>query len=212
MDRRTAIVAEGYDALVHDYLAWAAGVADARDRMIDAFAAPLRPGARVLDLGCGAGLPSTRWLAERFAVTGVDISAGQVEAARRLVPEAAFVHADLLEVDFPGESFEGVTALYSIPHVPREEHGALFGRIARWLMPGGRFLAVLASSDSPDWIGDWLGRPMFFSGYDAATNRRLLLQAGFDLLVDEIVEAVEPDGPVAFQWVIAGRAPRAAEE
>lgn len=212
MDRRRAIVAEGYDALVDAYLAWAAAVADARERMVDTFAAPLRPGVRVLDLGCGAGLPSTKRLAERFAVTGVDISAGQIEAARRLVPDAAFIHADLLEVDFPGESFEGVTALYSIPHLPREEHGALFGRIARWLVPGGRFLAVLGSSDSPDWTGDWLGQPMFFSGYDAETNRRLLVDAGFDLLVDEIVETVEPDGPAAFQWVIARRAPRAAEE
>jgi len=211
MDRRTAIVAEGYDALVDAYPAWAAGVADARDRMLATFAAPLRPGARVLDLGCGAGLPSTSRLAERFTVTGVDISAGQIEAARQLVPDAGFVHADLLEVDFPGESFEGVTALYSIPHLPREEHGALFGRIARWLVPGGRFLAVLGSSDNPDWIGDWLGRPMFFSGYDAGTNRHLLSEAGFDLLVDEIVETVEPDGLVAFQWVIARRAPPAAE-
>ena len=205
MDRRTAIVGEGYDALVEEYLAWAAGVADDRDRMLDAFAAPLRPGARVLDLGCGAGVPSTRWLAERFAVTGVDISAGQVEAARRLVPGAAFVHADLLEVEFPDESFEGVTALYSIPHVPREAHGALFGRIARWLVPGGRLLAVLGSSDSPDWTGDWLGRPMFFSGYDAGTNRRLLAEAGYELLADEIVETAEPAGRVAFQWVIARR-------
>jgi cyclopropane fatty-acyl-phospholipid synthase-like methyltransferase len=205
MDRRRAIVADGYDALVDEYLAWAAGVVDPRGRMLDAFAAPLGAGARVLDLGCGAGLPSTRWLAERFTVTGVDISAGQVAAARRHVPGATFLHADLVELDLPAGSFDGVTALYSIPHVPREEHAALLGCVARWLVPGGRLLAVLASSDSPDWTGEWLGQPMFFSGHDAATNRRLLADAGFELLVDEVVDTVEPTGTVPFQWVIARR-------
>ena len=204
-DRRTAIVAEGYDALGDGYRAWAAGVLDPRERMLEAFSAALARGARVLDLGCGAGLPSTKALAARFDVTGVDVSAAQIEAARRDVPQASFLHGDLARVDFPAGSFDGVTALYVIPHVPREEHGELFGRVARWLVPGGRFLAVLGSTDRPDWIGEWLGQPMFFSSYDADANRRLLVEAGFDLLIDETVETLEPEGPVAFQWVIARR-------
>ena len=68
-------------------------------------------------------------------------------------------------------------------------------------MPGGRFLAVLGSSDSPDRIGDWLGRPMFFSGHDADTNRPLLVEAGFDLLVDEIDKA--KFGDKNWQWLDA---------
>ena len=47
----------------------------------------LRPGARVLDLGCGAGIPATRELATRgLQVLGVDFSAVQLRRARRLVP------------------------------------------------------------------------------------------------------------------------------
>ena len=48
---------------------------------------------------------------------------------------------------------------------------------------------------------------MFFSSHDAATNRRLLAAAGFELLVDEIVETREPEGPVPFLWVLARRGP-----
>ena len=34
----------------------------------------------MLDLGCGAGVPATRWLADRsFTVTGMDVSARQLE-------------------------------------------------------------------------------------------------------------------------------------
>lgn len=204
-DRRTAIVAEGYDALGERYLAWASRILDPRERMLAAFSAALPRGARVLDLGCGAGVPSTKALAERFAVTGIDISAEQIEAARRNVPEASFLHADLGRVDFPDGTFDGVTAFYVIPHIPRDDHGDLFGRIARWLVPGGLFLAVLGSADSPDWIGEWLGQSMFFSSHDAQTNRQLLAEAGFELLIDEVADSVEPEGRVEFLWVVARR-------
>jgi cyclopropane fatty-acyl-phospholipid synthase-like methyltransferase len=200
------MVAQGYEALGEDYLAWAAQIVDdPRDSMLEQFAARLEPGARVLDLGCGAGIPSTRALATRFAVTGVDISTAQVEAARRNVPAATFLQADLAQVDFPAGSFEGVAALYSIPHVPRDEHSLLFQRIARWLVPGGFFMATLGSDDNPGWINEWLGQPMFFSNYDADSNRRLVATAGFELVSDEILDTIEPEGAQSFLWILARR-------
>ena len=120
-------------------------------------------------------------------------------------PEASFVHGDLADVDFPSESFEGVTALYSISHVPREAHGPVFERVSRWLVPGGLFVATLGAGDDPGWIGDWLGQPMFFSSHDADSYRRLLAAANFDLLIDDIMETPEPEGSVPFLWVLAQR-------
>jgi cyclopropane fatty-acyl-phospholipid synthase-like methyltransferase len=207
-DHRKSVVAQGYDALGEDYVAWADSWADpARHRMLDEFSARMASGARVLDLGCGAGVASTRMLASRFVVTGVDFSEVQLEAARRNVPEASFIHADLAEIDFPPESFDGVTAFYSVIHVPRDEHGPLFERVARWLVPGGLFLATLGSGDDPAWMGEWLGQPMFFSGHDADTNRRLLKAANFELLIDEIIDTLEPEGPMPFLWILARRRP-----
>jgi hypothetical protein len=46
---------------------------------------------------------------------------------------------------------------------------------------------------------------MFFSSHDAETNRRLLRAANFELLIDEIIETPEPEGPVPFLWVLAQR-------
>jgi hypothetical protein len=96
-----------------------------------------------------------------------------------------------------------VTAFYSLIHLPRAAHSATLAKIARWLKPGGLFLAALSSTDSPDWTGDWLGQPMFFSGYDAPTNRGLLGDAGFEILSGEEVEIEEPEGPARFLWVLA---------
>ena len=51
--------------------------------------------------------------------------------------------ADMVSVSFPIASFAAVTAFYSITHVRRAEHAAMFKRIAKWLKPGGIFLASL---------------------------------------------------------------------
>ncbi|MDQ2910121.1 MAG: class I SAM-dependent methyltransferase [Actinomycetota bacterium] len=204
MDERKRIVQAGYDALGPRFTAWAANIVDdTRHRLLDDFASRLPDGARVLELGCGAGLPATRKLADRFEVVGVDISAAQLALARGNVPQATFVEADFLTLDLPPRSFDGVCAFYSITHVPRDAHAELFRRIATWLEPEGLFLASLSAGGSNDWTGEWLGVEMFFSGFDADTNRRLLWDAPFALVVDEIVTVEEPEGPATFLWVLA---------
>jgi CTP:molybdopterin cytidylyltransferase MocA/SAM-dependent methyltransferase len=203
-----AIVADAYDSLGPAFLAWSNRITDpARSRLIHEFMARLRVGGEVLDLGCGPGLPSTKQLAANFKVTGVDFSAAQLELARKNVPDATLIQADMTAVDFPPATFDGVAAFYSINHIPRDEVARLFGRIARWLKPDGLFLAALPSSDTPAWVGEWLGQEMFFSGYDAATNRALLAEGGFEILIDEVVEITEPEGPVRFLWVLARVSP-----
>jgi trans-aconitate methyltransferase len=116
---------------------------------------------RVLDLGCGTGVPWTRWLADRFEVVGVDISDAQLGLARRNVPGATFVRSDLSELNVPSGTMHAVVALYSISHVPRKEHASLLTRVASLLEPEGFFAAILGAEDSPDWTGSWLGVPMF---------------------------------------------------
>jgi len=202
-DFRKQIVADGYDVIAHRYLAWGAGVhGDPHDAMVAELAGRLPDGARVLDLGCGAGT-TARALAPRLAVTGVDISAGQIALARANVPEGEFAVGDLASADYPPASFDAVVALYSISHVPRDEHARLFRSIACWLAPGGWLLASLGATDAPGRTDDWLGVPMFFSAWDAVTNRALLREAGFELVIAEVRTMSEPEGDVSFLWVLA---------
>jgi ubiquinone/menaquinone biosynthesis C-methylase UbiE len=202
------IVQAGYDELAPRFGEWMANVGgDPWERFVGELEAQLPERSRVLDLGCGSGA-KTRRLAKRFEVVGVDISDEQLKLAREEVPEATFLQGDLAELDFPAASFDAVTAFYSIVHVPRAEHAALFARILGWLKPGGLFLASLNRTGGPDRTEEWLGVRMFFSGFDAETNSRLVRDAGFELLVDEVVfmREPEPQGRVAFLWVL-GRKP-----
>ena len=201
-DDRKRIVGTGYDALADCFGEWMARVeGDPWARFVDGLADRLPPGARVLDLGCGNAAKTSR-LAARFDVVGVDISERQLELARAAVPGAAFVEADFATLEVPAESFDAVTALYSLVHVPRETHSVLLGRIRRWLKPGGLFLASLSHVGGEDRVEEWLGVEMFFSGFDADTNRRLVREAGFELLADEVVWMREPELDVAFLWVL----------
>jgi cyclopropane fatty-acyl-phospholipid synthase-like methyltransferase len=203
-DNPQRVVAAAYDRMAERYLAWAGSIEDdARTTMLARFGEMLAPGARVLDLGCGAGLPSTLELSRRFTVTGVDISHAQIRLARANVPAAELICGDFSTLFFDTGSFDGVVALYAIIHLPREQHARLLGRIAGWLRPGGLLLAVLGAADSPGWVGEWLGEQVFFGGYDAEENRRLVRAAGFELLDARVRTTREPDGDADFLWVLA---------
>ena len=198
-------VQAGYDELAEGFGEWGERIeGDPWERFVDDLAGRLPAGARVLDLGCGNGAKISR-LAGRFEVVGVDISERQLELARAAVPGATFVQADFAQLAFSAGAFDAVTALYSLVHVPREEQPGLLGRILRWLKPGGLFLASMSHIGGEGRTEEWLGVEMFFSGFDAETNRRLVRQAGFELLTGELVwmREPEPDGDAAFLWALA---------
>lgn len=203
MDERTQTVQVGYDELAPRFGEWGERIkGDPWARFLAELVGRLREGARVLDLGCGNGAKLAR-LAGRFEVTAVDVSEEQLRLAGAEAPGATFIHGDFAELDFPAGSFDAVTAFYSIVHVPRAQHPALFGKIRRWLAPGGLFLASLSHIGGPDRTEEWLGVEMFFSGFPAETNRRLVRRAGFELVRDELVTMKEPEGDATFLWVLA---------
>lgn len=199
------IVAHGYDRIAERYVEWSIRLGtEQRDRYLAVALQRLPIGADVLELGCGTGVLTTNRLATRFAITGVDISERSITQARRNVPEATFVHANMTDLDFPPDTFDGVLAFYSITHMPREEHGPLLRKIGRWLRPGGLLVATMGAASLPgDVEEDWLGVPMYFSHHDAETNKRLVQDAGMRLLSAHEETSDEDGGPVTFLWVVA---------
>jgi cyclopropane fatty-acyl-phospholipid synthase-like methyltransferase len=198
------LVARGYDRIALRYAAWNVEGNPAM-RFVRDLDRRLRAPAHVLELGCGRGVPVTRELAKRHRVTGVDISAAQIELARHHVPEASFIHADYTELEIAPRSFDAIVAILTLTHVPREEHPELLARIGDWLRDGAYLLATFGTADDPGTVEpDWLGAPMFFSSFDAETNRGLLRDAGLRLEVDELVQQDEDEhGRVTFLWVLA---------
>jgi cyclopropane fatty-acyl-phospholipid synthase-like methyltransferase len=173
----------------------------------------LSTGSKVLDLGCGCGVPDVRALARRFEVVGVDISEVQIERARSLVPDATFLCMDMTKVRFLSGSFDGALSLYAIIHVPVEEQPGLLERVARWLRPGAPFVLVAGANRYTGTEKDWLapGVEMYWSHADGDTYARWLAEAGFEVVRREFIPEADaghelfecrrdrspiPDGPV----------------
>ena len=146
-------------------------------------------GARVLDAGCGAGVPVTKLLSEYFDVIGVDFAEAQIELARRLVPKARFICQDMTRLSFPPHSFEAICSYYAIIHVPREEHEQLLSNFYRMLEPKGLLLACMGAMDIKiDKAADYLGTTMYWSHFDAETNIKIITRCGFHVLWSKIVD------------------------
>ena len=206
-----AIVATGYDALVRTFAEWSSSVVDpARDELFPAFVGRLPAGARVLDVGCGSASSWTGELGQRFALTGIDISPGQIEAARRNVPTGTFAVADVTAIDFHAGAFDAVSALYSIGHLPAAEHESVFERLGRWLRPGGLLLASLPADEDPGSTVPWVdGVDMFFASLGVDRYEQILRDQGWNVIHARTAVAIEPDSDARFWWVLA-TAPAAA--
>jgi len=206
VDDPKRIVAAGYDAIAETYRDWAEADAWPRLEWVALLEAELPDRSAVLELGCGAGVPVTRRLAERHRVTAVDLSARQIELARSNVPGATFVHGDALAVELPAASFDAAVSLYMTGHVPRDEQLELVRRVARWLRPGGLLLMTLTQGASDGVVeADWLGAPMFFAGEEPETSLARVRTSGFEVLRAELVPQVEFGREVRFLWLLARR-------
>jgi ubiquinone/menaquinone biosynthesis C-methylase UbiE len=121
------MVADGYDAMIDTWEAWVAQVEDdPRQEWTADLVSRLPVGARVLELGCGGGTRETAFLAERFQLTGVDLSARQLERARGRIPGASFVQGDLTELGFDHASFDAVVAYDEVVTISEPEGGVQF--------------------------------------------------------------------------------------
>lgn len=165
------------------------------------------PHGHMLDLGCGAGEPFARWFAERgWDVTGVDFSSRMLELARRYVPQMRAVCADMTAVDFPKSTFDAIISIYSLFHVPRQHHAALFEKWAQWLKPQGKVLFTYASSEYTgqiefDGYKTFLGEQLFYSHHSEPTLHHLLQNSGFEIIANNKREI----GGETFLWMTASR-------
>lgn len=179
------LVRTGYDHCAEAYAA--ARSQDDADQL--AHLLPLLPdGSSVLDLGCGAGIPIARKLAERHHVVGVDISEAMLRLARSAVPEARFVLGDILDVELDTGPFDAVVVMNVLFHLPSDQHARAIGRVWSWLRPGGYLLATLTEQAEASYTeDDFFGTEMYWSNLGWADYEEILRGIGFELVSERIV-------------------------
>lgn len=164
----TDAIRRSFDAAAETYAREFAAELDRKpfDReLLAGFASNLRPGAAVLDVGTGAGGHIGRFLADRgLVVTGIDVSPGSIEVARRLNPTMSFVVADFRSLPIPEASVDAVVGFYCYIYGTDEEIVQALGEVRRVLRPGGRLLVAThgAIDDRPriEAFSDFNGIPV----------------------------------------------------
>jgi 2-polyprenyl-3-methyl-5-hydroxy-6-metoxy-1,4-benzoquinol methylase len=103
----------------------------------DAFASFLKPGATILDVGCGAGLKSHYLMQKGFKVTGIDFSEKMIELAKREVPAGTFYVMDMNDMNHLPGTFDAVFAQAVLLHVPKEKIRGVVRSLAEKINDGG---------------------------------------------------------------------------
>ncbi|WP_024799523.1 trans-aconitate 2-methyltransferase [Nocardia sp. BMG51109] len=138
---------------------------------------------RILDLGTGTGVTARGVLQAHPGATlvGVDASAPMLDHARSVLPADTELRVSRLQDPLPGGPFELVVSALAVHHLDGAGKADLFGRVARELTPGGRF--VLGDLVVPDDAADTV--TPIDGDYDtpssAADQVSWLCEAGFSV-------------------------------
>jgi len=136
--------------------------------------------ARVLDVGCGTGVPTARRLAAAgHRVTGVDLSPVMVGLARKNVPAAEFEVADILEAPIDPGMFDAATAFFSLLMLRRADIPKALAILHEAIAPDGQLLLAMVEADLDDTPIPFIGSTIRVSGLPTAELAKLVTNAGF---------------------------------
>lgn len=162
----------------------------------------LKPGMRVLDLGCGRAASSI-FLAREYGVTvwATDLWFNVSENFRRIrdagLEQLVFpIHADARNLPYGAEFFDAIVSIDAIPYFGTDDH--FLSTLARLVKPGGVMAIALAgfvdefSADIPTHLAEWMAaEPSLRSMHSSPWWRRHWEKTG---IVDIELADSMPDG------------------
>ncbi len=152
-------------------------------------------GKRVLDVGCGPGIETAHFMEKGLKVVGIDKSIGMLEQAMKRVPEGDFRKMDMLDLDFPNNSFDGIWCCASLLHLKKAVAGRAideFRRVTR--RDGIVFISVKEGKEEA--VKDYLnGTRRFFANYTAGELEAIVSANGLRT-IRSYRNTSDPDGDI----------------
>ena len=143
----------------------------------------LPDGARLLDLGCGAGRDLAWLQARRDRLFGADFSTGMLQEARKIV-RVPLVQADMRCLCFASGSFGGLRCIAALLHLPHADAPIALAEMARVLAPGGQLHITVQKGQGEGLEVSRYDPPVerFYSSHEMEPFTALLQAAGFTIL------------------------------
>lgn len=114
---------------------------------LDRFLAALPTAPRILDLGCGTGVPVSRFLTDRgAALIGLDYSSAMIDLARHEAPDGDWRLGDMRDLSLD-ESFDGVLSWDGFFHLTQIEQRAVLPKIASLIRVDGALLLTVGPEE-----------------------------------------------------------------
>ena len=158
----------------------------------------LPPTSKILDLGCGTGIPTCKFLSENnFSVTGIDISFKMLSHVRLNAPLATFIEADILSYQPSSspsspssqEHPDAIVAYFStIGHVTQNDIRRFFKKVHSLLTPSGIFIYASVPLEGNEILIQWMDRIFPSSSFTAENTLLEIEAAGFEILKHEVVK------------------------
>jgi ubiquinone/menaquinone biosynthesis C-methylase UbiE len=133
----------------------------------------------ILDAGCGPGHWTDFLHRQGADISGVDLVAEFIDAARLRFPDVSFRAASLRALDLADGSLGGVLAWYSLIHLPPAELPVVLAELHRVLKPQGQLLIGFFEGESGRPFGHAVTRAYYWSTDQMSS---MLQDAGFEVL------------------------------
>jgi SAM-dependent methyltransferase len=157
----------------------------------------LPPKAKVLDIGCGTGNPTTSMVAASgHQLHGIDLSPVMVELSRKNVPLGTFEVANMLHFN-PKEKFDAAFMNFSMFDVARDQMTTVASKWGEWISENGfLFIGTMVAEDfrtktemfDADGLcvhgveKQFMGKTIANSYYTNDGWKQLLLEGGFEIV------------------------------
>lgn len=126
--------------------------------LLDSFASRFNKDSLICDAGCGPSAHIGKYLFEKgFKVVGVDISEKCIGLAKNYNPDIRFECADISNMPFDNNTFDGIISYYSIINTPKIYVNKIFTEFRRVLKPDGYLLTAVKAGTAEGYMDDLLG-------------------------------------------------------